>query len=190
MTRSYKMLVLLAMLNEDKLPGSIDVETLTRAVSRLAQRSAHFQADLGASLTDIDAQLETLVLDRAEVQVREPRRQQHRWIQTGQYPHEEWGQPGWRAGGRIERIRREVDTVIRHVPVHGGGHRCAVADHARVPHLVRRHRFLFQAGIPDSLNRKDEARECGRQCGEVHVCEDRGREVVVDERWRTKRAIE
>ena len=55
MTRSYKMLVLLAMLNEDKLPGSIDGTELARAVSRLAQRSARLQSDLGVQLTDLDA---------------------------------------------------------------------------------------------------------------------------------------
>jgi len=55
MTRSYKMLVLLALLNEDKLPGSIDGASLAQAVARLAQRSAVWQADLGVSLDELDA---------------------------------------------------------------------------------------------------------------------------------------
>jgi superfamily II DNA or RNA helicase/diadenosine tetraphosphate (Ap4A) HIT family hydrolase len=55
MTRSYKMLVLLAMLNEDGLPGSIDGADLARAVARLAQRSARLQADLGVPLADLGA---------------------------------------------------------------------------------------------------------------------------------------
>jgi superfamily II DNA or RNA helicase/diadenosine tetraphosphate (Ap4A) HIT family hydrolase/HKD family nuclease len=55
MTRSYKMLILLALLNDDRLPGSIDGAELTRTVARLAQRSAHLQADLGVPLTDLDA---------------------------------------------------------------------------------------------------------------------------------------
>lgn len=55
MTRSYKMLVLLAMLNEDTLPGSIDGTNLARAVARLALRSARLQADLGVPLTDLEA---------------------------------------------------------------------------------------------------------------------------------------
>jgi hypothetical protein len=60
MTRSYKMLVLLAMLNEDRLPGSIDGADLAQAVSRLAQRSSQLQADIGASLTDPRALLRHL----------------------------------------------------------------------------------------------------------------------------------
>src|SRR5262249_61676200 len=46
MTRSYKMLILQALLNEDQLSGSIDGADLTRAVVRLAQRSARLQTDL------------------------------------------------------------------------------------------------------------------------------------------------
>jgi superfamily II DNA or RNA helicase len=52
MTRSYKMLVLLAMLNEDRLPGAIHAADLTSAVARAAERSARLQADLGAPLAD------------------------------------------------------------------------------------------------------------------------------------------
>lgn len=55
MTRSYKMLLLLAMLNEDRLPGSIDDVDLASAVVRLAQRSARLQADLGVPLADLEA---------------------------------------------------------------------------------------------------------------------------------------
>jgi superfamily II DNA or RNA helicase/diadenosine tetraphosphate (Ap4A) HIT family hydrolase/HKD family nuclease len=55
MTRSYKMLVLLAMLNEDRLPGAIDAADLARAVARLAQRSARLQTDLGVPLADLVA---------------------------------------------------------------------------------------------------------------------------------------
>jgi Helicase conserved C-terminal domain len=54
MTRSYKMLVLLAMLNEDRLPGAIDVSHLVRAIGRLAERSAQMQADIGVPLTDVE----------------------------------------------------------------------------------------------------------------------------------------
>jgi superfamily II DNA or RNA helicase/diadenosine tetraphosphate (Ap4A) HIT family hydrolase/HKD family nuclease len=55
MTRSYKMLVLLAMLNEDRLPGRIEAKGLVRAVARLAGRSARLQADIGVALDDHDA---------------------------------------------------------------------------------------------------------------------------------------
>jgi hypothetical protein len=52
MTRSYKMLVLLAMLNQDRLPGAMEAADLTRAVARVAERSARIQADLGVPLDD------------------------------------------------------------------------------------------------------------------------------------------
>ncbi len=52
MTKSYKMLVLLAALNRDAFPGEISVEDLTKAVERLARRSAALQADLGPSSGD------------------------------------------------------------------------------------------------------------------------------------------
>jgi superfamily II DNA or RNA helicase/diadenosine tetraphosphate (Ap4A) HIT family hydrolase/HKD family nuclease len=55
MTRSYKMLVLLALLNEDQLPGSLPIVQLVETVARLTQRSARLQGDLGITLTDTDA---------------------------------------------------------------------------------------------------------------------------------------
>jgi superfamily II DNA or RNA helicase/HKD family nuclease/diadenosine tetraphosphate (Ap4A) HIT family hydrolase len=55
MTRSYKMLVLLAMLNVDRLPGVIDGADLVQATVQIARRSAQMQADLGVPLTDLEA---------------------------------------------------------------------------------------------------------------------------------------
>src|SRR5262249_57179689 len=52
MTKSYKMLVLEAMLNADRLPGSITIDELVQGVVRLAERSARFASDLGVPLTD------------------------------------------------------------------------------------------------------------------------------------------
>ena len=52
MTRSFKMLTLLAMLNRDSLPGSIEIGDLAREFSRLAGRSAALRADVGVSLDD------------------------------------------------------------------------------------------------------------------------------------------
>ncbi|HYD47454.1 MAG TPA: DEAD/DEAH box helicase family protein, partial [Terriglobales bacterium] len=51
MTRSYKMLVLQAMLNIDALPGSIDIEALVQEVATIASRSASLRADVGPALT-------------------------------------------------------------------------------------------------------------------------------------------
>jgi hypothetical protein len=52
MTKSYKMLLVLAMLNEDKLPGSIGIDELVRSFARLARRSSVLRADVGESLED------------------------------------------------------------------------------------------------------------------------------------------
>ncbi len=54
-TKSYKMIVLLAMLNEDRLPGTIAIEDLARTVTQLARRSARLQEDFGAALADPQA---------------------------------------------------------------------------------------------------------------------------------------
>jgi superfamily II DNA or RNA helicase/diadenosine tetraphosphate (Ap4A) HIT family hydrolase/HKD family nuclease len=55
MTKSYKMIILLAMLNEDCLPGTITIEDLGRTVTQLARRSARLQEDFGAALADPQA---------------------------------------------------------------------------------------------------------------------------------------
>ncbi|MDQ3347663.1 MAG: DUF3427 domain-containing protein [Acidobacteriota bacterium] len=52
MTKSYKMLVLLAMLNANAFPGSLGIEQLSEEVERLAGRTIKAGADLGAALGD------------------------------------------------------------------------------------------------------------------------------------------
>jgi superfamily II DNA or RNA helicase len=52
MTRSYKMLVLLAMLSEGQLPGSIDIDQLGVAVARIARRSPVLERELHEGLAD------------------------------------------------------------------------------------------------------------------------------------------
>ena len=47
MTKSYKMLVLLGMLNEDAFPGEITIDTLAESVAALASRNHRLVADLG-----------------------------------------------------------------------------------------------------------------------------------------------
>lgn len=54
MSKSYKMLVLAAMLNEDCFPGEISLSELTRAVARLAGRSANLRADISEEIEDLD----------------------------------------------------------------------------------------------------------------------------------------
>lgn len=50
MTKSFKMLTLLAMLNEDALPGAISIESLAESFGRLAGRSAILRDDVGHAL--------------------------------------------------------------------------------------------------------------------------------------------
>ena len=52
MVKSYKMLVLLAMINADRFPGSIAIDDLAREVERLATRTTRAGADLGQALGD------------------------------------------------------------------------------------------------------------------------------------------
>lgn len=60
MTRSYKMLVLLAMLHADRIPGEITIEELRDGVRRVARRSAALQRDLGVPLGE-DAAVEKML---------------------------------------------------------------------------------------------------------------------------------
>lgn len=62
MTKSYKMMVLSAMLNEDCLPGAIHIDALTTIVSRRAQRSPVWQRDMGLDLSD-RAKVQKLLVD-------------------------------------------------------------------------------------------------------------------------------
>jgi len=56
MTRSYKMLVLLAMIEEERFPGRIEIDELTSAVERVARRSPVLIADVGTAI-DSSAEL-------------------------------------------------------------------------------------------------------------------------------------
>jgi hypothetical protein len=55
MTKSYKMLVLLGMLQEGCFPGEIAIEELTQAVERLARRSPALVADIGTAIESPEA---------------------------------------------------------------------------------------------------------------------------------------
>jgi hypothetical protein len=52
MTKSYTMLVLLAMLNRDAFPGPMDIDELTREFGAIAQRSAALRNDVGPEIAD------------------------------------------------------------------------------------------------------------------------------------------
>ncbi|MDB4698830.1 DEAD/DEAH box helicase, partial [Candidatus Latescibacteria bacterium] len=62
MTKSYKMLVLGAMLNEDCLPGAIGIDKLISSVVRLARRSPVWQRDMGVDL-DYEPKVRKLLID-------------------------------------------------------------------------------------------------------------------------------
>ena len=50
MTKSFKMLMLQAMLNTDSLPGGMTIDALTQEFARIANRSAVLKADVGPDL--------------------------------------------------------------------------------------------------------------------------------------------
>ena len=60
MVKSYKMLVLLAMLNAEQFPGSIAIDELADQVERLATRTTRAGADLGSALSDRKALIRLL----------------------------------------------------------------------------------------------------------------------------------
>ena len=60
MTRSFKMLVVLAMLNADAIPGAIAIDSLVDGFSRIATRSMRLREDVGSALDDTRA-LRTLI---------------------------------------------------------------------------------------------------------------------------------
>ena len=60
MTKSFKMLTLLSMINQNALPGSIDINVLTAEFQRIARRSETLRGDVGDSLED-DAKLKSLI---------------------------------------------------------------------------------------------------------------------------------
>jgi len=55
MTKGFKMLVLMAMLNENVFPGQISISDLVRSVSRLASRSAIWKRDFDVPIEDESA---------------------------------------------------------------------------------------------------------------------------------------
>lgn len=62
MSKSFKMVLLLAMLNEDKFPGSIQIDEIVAAVRRFAEEHPRVRADLGDALesaTKLRANLES-----------------------------------------------------------------------------------------------------------------------------------
>lgn len=62
MTKSFKMVTLLAMLNRHSFPGSIAMDDLADEFRRVASRSERLRADVGSALND-KAALHKLILD-------------------------------------------------------------------------------------------------------------------------------
>jgi superfamily II DNA or RNA helicase/diadenosine tetraphosphate (Ap4A) HIT family hydrolase/HKD family nuclease len=60
MTKSYKMVLLLAMLAEDRLPGRIGLEQLASRFAELSRRYAGVRTELGAALEDDEQLFELL----------------------------------------------------------------------------------------------------------------------------------
>jgi superfamily II DNA or RNA helicase/HKD family nuclease/diadenosine tetraphosphate (Ap4A) HIT family hydrolase len=52
MARSFKMLTLLVMLNEDQLPGQVGIDSLVQGFAHIVRRSAKLKADVGVDIED------------------------------------------------------------------------------------------------------------------------------------------
>jgi superfamily II DNA or RNA helicase/diadenosine tetraphosphate (Ap4A) HIT family hydrolase len=61
MTRSYKMLVMLAMINRNQLPGALSLQELADEISEMARHDSRMATDLGGALGD-SAELQKLLL--------------------------------------------------------------------------------------------------------------------------------
>lgn len=61
MSKSYKMLVLEALLAEGALPGATDIETLTSAFIRIAERNPHYRMDVSVPLENVAKVRELLI---------------------------------------------------------------------------------------------------------------------------------
>jgi hypothetical protein len=72
MVRSYKMLVLLGMLNAGAFPGSIKIDALADEVQRIATRTTRAAEDLGAALEDRSALIR--LLERNPIEANSARR--------------------------------------------------------------------------------------------------------------------
>ena len=53
MTKSYKMLLVLAMLKHDSFPGAVEIDVLAAAFARLAARSERLRDDVAVDLEDL-----------------------------------------------------------------------------------------------------------------------------------------
>ena len=61
MSKSYKMLTLLAMLNEDCFPGEIEITTLAESFKRIASRSARYISDLSVDIADNSKMIDLII---------------------------------------------------------------------------------------------------------------------------------
>ena len=61
MSRSYKMLTLLAMLNEDCFPGEIEIAALVESFKRVASRSARYISDISVDISDTPKMIELII---------------------------------------------------------------------------------------------------------------------------------
>ena len=167
----------------------------------------------GAGKALIERQLETLLSQRSEVQVRECRPRQKDTLERKGVENRRRQRPAWRWIGRCIRIEtgrklREVDVVVRVVDVERGGHGGPVANCGRVCDFVRRQRLFGQlllnprpgrqlaadrAHDQIEWRRHDRPQRRGQQRREAaQICRrhDPDVEVVVDDGRRTERPVE
>jgi len=94
MSKSYKMVVLLAMISEGRFPGQINLAELAAGVKRIAEKSAPLKADFGDVLQDLTELRQMLVRNPIAA-----------WCRSGYF---EFKDGVFRSTIRIEEESREV----------------------------------------------------------------------------------
>jgi superfamily II DNA or RNA helicase/HKD family nuclease/diadenosine tetraphosphate (Ap4A) HIT family hydrolase len=128
MVRSFKMLVLQAMLNTDTLPGpGIGIEALAAEFARLAGRSTKLRADVAIPLEDLAGIRRLLITD----------------------PIAAWAGPGAIPGHVLFTFVNGVFRCLQPIP---DGHRSALQQLVRELVDWRLAQYLFRSATPDDGN--------------------------------------
>jgi hypothetical protein len=149
MTKSYKMLVLLAMLQSESIPGEITIGQMVQNIRRIANRSAVLRADLGQEHLKSDLRLQRH-LERNPIEAWtkpdgayfEYREGVFRWVGGELGPHRE------RFAGLLREL---VDWRLAEYLDRGrsqDGHRCRIISAGGGRPIIKLPRRTGEANIP------------------------------------------
>jgi hypothetical protein len=149
MTKSYKMLVLLAMLQSESIPGEITIGQMVQNIRRIANRSAVLRADLGQEHLKSDLRLQRH-LERNPIEA---------WTNTGkayfEYREGVFRWVGGDLGPHRERfaglLRELVDWRLAEYLDRGreqAGHRCRIISAGGGRPIIKLPSRTGEANIP------------------------------------------